>query len=129
MDEILRTSAAPGYSEHHTGRCVDFTTPGCTAPEEAFERSSAFRWLQRNASAETATASRTSLGTGAGGPCRHPMRITAENHYGAAQEGTPAAGIVPPHCGRSDAVLLICILDGEARARATLFTYRNILKI
>ncbi|HJP98074.1 MAG TPA: M15 family metallopeptidase [Rhodanobacteraceae bacterium] len=49
IDEILRTSAAPGYSEHQTGRCVDFTTPGCTALEEEFERSSAFRWLQRNA--------------------------------------------------------------------------------
>jgi D-alanyl-D-alanine carboxypeptidase len=50
MDEILRVSAAPGYSEHHTGRCVDFTTPGFDALEEAFERSPAFAWLQRNAS-------------------------------------------------------------------------------
>ncbi len=50
IDEILRVSAAPGYSEHHTGRCVDFTTPGFEALEEEFERSSAFAWLQRNAS-------------------------------------------------------------------------------
>lgn len=49
MDEILRVSAAPGYSEHHSGRCVDFATPGFTALEEEFERSPAFRWLQRNA--------------------------------------------------------------------------------
>ncbi len=49
MDEILRVSAAPGYSEHHTGRCVDFTAPGFEALEEEFERSPAFRWLQRNA--------------------------------------------------------------------------------
>ena len=49
IDEILRVSAAPGYSEHHTGRCVDFTTPGFAALEEEFERSPAFRWLQRNA--------------------------------------------------------------------------------
>jgi D-alanyl-D-alanine carboxypeptidase len=49
MDEILRVSAAPGYSEHHTGRCVDFTTPGCTPLEEEFERSPAFGWLERNA--------------------------------------------------------------------------------
>jgi D-alanyl-D-alanine carboxypeptidase len=49
MDEILRVSAAPGYSEHHSGRCVDFTTPGFEALEEAFEHSPAFRWLQRNA--------------------------------------------------------------------------------
>ena len=49
MDAILRASAAPGFSEHHTGRCVDFTTPGFAALEEEFERSPAFRWLQGNA--------------------------------------------------------------------------------
>jgi D-alanyl-D-alanine carboxypeptidase len=49
MDEILRVSAAPGYSEHHTGRCVDFTTPGFAALEEEFEHSPAFAWLRRNA--------------------------------------------------------------------------------
>jgi D-alanyl-D-alanine carboxypeptidase len=49
MDEILRVSAAPGYSEHHSGRCVDFTAPGMAPLEEEFERSPAFRWLQRNA--------------------------------------------------------------------------------
>ena len=50
MDEILRVSAAPGYSEHHTGRCVDFTAPGFESLVEEFERSPAFAWLQRNAS-------------------------------------------------------------------------------
>lgn len=49
MDEILRATAAPGYSEHHTGRCVDFTTPAFAPLEEEFERSPAFAWLQRNA--------------------------------------------------------------------------------
>ncbi len=49
MDEILRVSAAPGYSEHHSGRCVDFTTPGWRALEEEFERSPAFAWLVDNA--------------------------------------------------------------------------------
>lgn len=49
MDEILRVSAAPGYSEHHTGRSVDFTTPGFAPLEEAFEQSDAFAWLQRRA--------------------------------------------------------------------------------
>lgn len=49
MDEILRVSAAPGYSEHHTGRCVDFTTPRCAVLEDSFERTPAFRWLRRNA--------------------------------------------------------------------------------
>ncbi len=49
MDEILRVSAAPGYSEHHTGRAVDISTPGCDPLEEEFEHTGAFRWLARNA--------------------------------------------------------------------------------
>ena len=50
IDEILRVSAAPGYSEHHSGRALDLTTPGYAPVEEAFERSGAFAWLTRNAS-------------------------------------------------------------------------------
>ena len=49
IDEILRVSAAPGYSEHHSGRAVDLTTPGFAALEEEFEHSSAFAWLVANA--------------------------------------------------------------------------------
>jgi zinc D-Ala-D-Ala carboxypeptidase len=49
LDEILRVSAAPGYSEHHSGRCVDFTAPGSDPLEETFERSPAFAWLARHA--------------------------------------------------------------------------------
>lgn len=49
MDEILRVSAAPGYSEHHTGRCVDFTTPGFAPLEAGFEQSPAFAWLMQYA--------------------------------------------------------------------------------
>lgn len=49
IDAILRVSAAPGYSEHHSGRCVDFTTPGYAALETAFEASPAFAWLTRHA--------------------------------------------------------------------------------
>lgn len=49
IDAILRVSAAPGYSEHHTGRCVDLTTPGFAALEEAFERAPAFAWLAQHA--------------------------------------------------------------------------------
>ncbi|MDQ2971599.1 MAG: M15 family metallopeptidase [Rhodanobacteraceae bacterium] len=48
MDGILRVSAAPGYSEHHTGRALDFTTPGYAELEEAFEHSPAFAWLTRH---------------------------------------------------------------------------------
>jgi D-alanyl-D-alanine carboxypeptidase len=47
--EILRVSAAPGYSEHHSGRAVDLTTPGFAALEEEFEHSTAFTWLITNA--------------------------------------------------------------------------------
>lgn len=49
INEILRVSAAPVYSEHHSGRCVDFTTPGFATLEEEFERSPAYAWLVRNA--------------------------------------------------------------------------------
>ena len=49
LDAILRVSAAPGYSEHHSGRAVDVTTPGSAVLEEEFEHSQAFAWLQRRA--------------------------------------------------------------------------------
>jgi D-alanyl-D-alanine carboxypeptidase len=49
VDEILRVSAAPGYSEHHTGCAIDLTTPGSEPLEEEFEHTAAFRWLVRNA--------------------------------------------------------------------------------
>ena len=49
IERILRVSAAPGYSEHHSGRALDLTTPGYAALEEEFERSPAFAWLQVNA--------------------------------------------------------------------------------
>ena len=46
IQKILASSAAPGFSEHHTGRAIDLTTPGCEPLEEVFERTAAFRWLQ-----------------------------------------------------------------------------------
>jgi D-alanyl-D-alanine carboxypeptidase len=49
MEEILRVSAAPGFSEHHSGRAFDLTTPGFAALEEEFEKSTAFDWLRANA--------------------------------------------------------------------------------
>jgi D-alanyl-D-alanine carboxypeptidase len=49
IDEILKVSAAPGYSEHHSGRALDVTTPGPAILEEEFERSPAFAWLSENA--------------------------------------------------------------------------------
>lgn len=50
VEEILRVSAPPGYSEHHTGRAVDLSTPGCRALEVAFDQTAAFAWLSRRAS-------------------------------------------------------------------------------
>jgi len=49
MADILRVSAAPGYSEHHSGRAVDLTTAGYAPLEEEFERSPAFAWLRKHA--------------------------------------------------------------------------------
>ena len=48
-DEIFAVSAPPGYSEHHTGRAIDVSTPGYPVLEEEFERSEAFSWLEENA--------------------------------------------------------------------------------
>ena len=49
MQEILRVNAAPGFSEHHTGRAVDIGTQDCEVLEEVFEKTSEFKWLQENA--------------------------------------------------------------------------------
>lgn len=49
IDAILRTIAAPGYSEHHTGRALDIGTPGSLPLEESFAETKAFAWLERHA--------------------------------------------------------------------------------
>jgi zinc D-Ala-D-Ala carboxypeptidase len=49
IEDILRVNAAPGYSEHHTGRAVDIATRGCPPLTEAFETTDAFAWLTANA--------------------------------------------------------------------------------
>jgi D-alanyl-D-alanine carboxypeptidase len=49
IHDILKVSAAPGYSEHHSGRALDITTPGCAPLQEEFERSCAFTWLKAHA--------------------------------------------------------------------------------
>ena len=49
IGSILRVNAAPGYSEHHTGRAVDIGTPGCPPLEERFEETAAYGWLTRKA--------------------------------------------------------------------------------
>ncbi len=47
LEEILTVNAAPGYSEHHTGRAVDIATPGSRPLTEDFETTEAFAWLGR----------------------------------------------------------------------------------
>ena len=49
LEQILSVSAAPGYSEHHSGRAIDITAPGFEVLEEPFEGSPAFDWLMANA--------------------------------------------------------------------------------
>jgi D-alanyl-D-alanine carboxypeptidase len=49
IETILKASAAPGYSEHHTGCAVDLTTIDCPPLIESFETTRAFRWLCLNA--------------------------------------------------------------------------------
>lgn len=45
IKNILEVSAAPGYSEHHSGRALDITTPGYAVLAEEFEHSPAYAWL------------------------------------------------------------------------------------
>ncbi len=45
LSDILKVSAAPGFSEHHTGNAVDVTTEGVEALDEAFDETECFRWL------------------------------------------------------------------------------------
>ncbi|MGA1740734.1 MAG: M15 family metallopeptidase [Pseudohongiellaceae bacterium] len=49
IDEILKVNAAPGYSEHHSGRALDLTCPDSACLEESFEDTAAFGWLESHA--------------------------------------------------------------------------------
>lgn len=49
IEQILEVNAAPEYSEHHSGRALDLTTPGYPPLEEAFADSPAFTWLTKRA--------------------------------------------------------------------------------
>jgi D-alanyl-D-alanine carboxypeptidase len=49
ISNILTVCAPPGYSEHHTGRAIDITTPDEPALEISFETTAAFAWLSRHA--------------------------------------------------------------------------------
>lgn len=49
LEEILTNLAAPGSSEHHTGRALDLTSNDCKPLGEEFENTVEFKWLSENA--------------------------------------------------------------------------------
>ena len=49
LEDILRVNAAPGYSEHHTGRALDIATLDSPPLETGFDQTDAFAWLLKNA--------------------------------------------------------------------------------
>jgi zinc D-Ala-D-Ala carboxypeptidase len=49
IDAILRYVAAPGFSEHHTGRALDIGSPDHVELDERFAETDAFRWLGQHA--------------------------------------------------------------------------------
>jgi D-alanyl-D-alanine carboxypeptidase len=51
IPDILKVNAAPGFSEHHTGRALDVGAPGGPPFEEVFAQTPAFQWLIANAAA------------------------------------------------------------------------------
>jgi D-alanyl-D-alanine carboxypeptidase len=49
IGEILCVNAAPGYSQHHSGRAIDIATPDSRPLTLEFESAPAFAWLTDNA--------------------------------------------------------------------------------
>lgn len=49
MEHILTINAAPGFSEHHTGRTLDLNSPECEPLNENFDQTSAYQWLTDHA--------------------------------------------------------------------------------
>jgi len=49
IEDILRVSAPPGFSEHHTGRAVDVGTVGSPPLSVQFDQTRAFAWLSQYA--------------------------------------------------------------------------------
>ena len=49
LAELLTVNAAPGYSEHHSGRALDITTVDIPPLQTQFEETDAFHWLKKNA--------------------------------------------------------------------------------
>ncbi len=49
IDDILRFVAAPGCSEHHTGRALDIASARHPGLDAGFARTREFKWLARHA--------------------------------------------------------------------------------
>lgn len=49
LKSVLRFVAAPGFSEHHSGRAIDIGDPADTSVEASFARTPACRWLRKHA--------------------------------------------------------------------------------
>src|SRR5258708_23855483 len=49
IENILRLAAAPGFSEHHTGRALDIGSPEHLELNQNFAQTPAYRWLRRSA--------------------------------------------------------------------------------
>lgn len=49
IERVLRVTAAPGYSEHHSGNALDITAPGITPLSQEFSMSRAYEWLKSRA--------------------------------------------------------------------------------
>ncbi len=49
IETILKTNTAPGFSEHHTGDALDFTTSDAAPFSKDFAGTEAFEWLSQNA--------------------------------------------------------------------------------
>lgn len=49
IDRVLEVTAAPGYSEHHSGHAIDITAPGLTPLTQEFALSRAYEWLKSQA--------------------------------------------------------------------------------
>lgn len=51
MEDVLAVCAPPGFSEHHTGRAVDVSTPCVALLEPEFDQTPAFEWLSQRGAA------------------------------------------------------------------------------
>lgn len=49
LDDLLRFVAAPGCSEHHTGRAIDIASARHPDLDAGFARTREFKWLNRHA--------------------------------------------------------------------------------